>query len=78
VAKKYATGKGNANKGQMLEAASKRSGLDFDGDNNRADAWWLRALALDAYGEPVVEMPAVNRSVIGSVTWPVLSGSGAA
>ena len=72
---KYGTGKGNANKGQMLEAASKRSGLDFDGDNNRADAWWLRALALDAYGEAIVEMPALNRSVIGSVTWPVLSGS---
>lgn len=73
VLKKYATGKGNANKGMVLEAASKRSGLDFGGDDNRADAWWLRALALDAYGEPVVKMPEVNRAALKSVTWPDLA-----
>ncbi|MDQ2782217.1 MAG: hypothetical protein M3Y26_06735 [Actinomycetota bacterium] len=71
--KKYATGKGNASKGMVLEAASKRSGLDFAGDDNRADAWWLRALALDHYGEPVVSMPTVNRSALASVTWPELA-----
>lgn len=70
--KKYATGKGNANKGQVLEAASKRSGLDFAGDDNRADAWWLRAMARDHYGWPVVIMPASHRVALAGADWPVL------
>lgn len=71
--KLYATGVGNANKGQMIEAASKRSGLDFGGDDNRCDAFWLRALALDAYGEPLCDMPAKNRTALTSVEWPALT-----
>lgn len=79
--KKYATGKGNANKGQVLEAASKRSGLDFAGDDNRADAWWLRQMGLAwtfdhvAGGGPYaddfyVAMPAPNRAALVAVKWP--------
>lgn len=71
--KKYATGKGNANKGMVLEAASKRSGLDFGGDDNRADAWWLRAMALDYLGDPIVTVPALNRGALAAVAWPELA-----
>ncbi len=67
--KKYATGKGNANKGEMLAAAIRR--LDYQGaSDNEADALWLRAMGLDALGCPVVEMPAVNRSALAKVAWP--------
>lgn len=79
--KRYGTGKGNANKGQMLEAAAKRSGLDFAGDHNRADAWWLRQMGMawlfdHALGMgPVlsdfyVRMPADHRVALGGVAWP--------
>ncbi len=68
--KKYAVGSGNAaGKGIVLEAALKRfRGMEFGGDDDRADAWWLRAMALDWYGHPLTEMPAVNRSAMTSVT----------
>lgn len=38
--KKFATGKGNASKEMMIEAA-KRTWPDFDGDDNEADARWI-------------------------------------
>jgi crossover junction endodeoxyribonuclease RuvC len=80
--KKYATGKGNANKGQVLEAASKRSGLDFAGDDNRADAWWLRQMGLAwMWGEPpaqtqtafmegYIRMPTTHQVALVAVKWP--------
>lgn len=43
--KKHATGKGNANKEMMLEAARKSFG-DSVKDDNEADALWLLRLAL--------------------------------
>lgn len=71
--KKYATGKGNANKGEMLAAAIRR--LDYQGaSDNEADALWLQAMGLDALGCPVVEMPAVNRQALTKVAWPVVAG----
>jgi len=66
--KKYATGKGNAGKEAVLIAAI-RKGADVE-DNNAADAWWLRAMAFDTYGEPLVKMPQVNRSALDAVKWP--------
>jgi Holliday junction resolvasome RuvABC endonuclease subunit len=61
--KKYATGKGNAVKSPMMLAAYKRLGVE-DITEDEVDALWLRALALDLVGFPVVEMPALNREVI--------------
>lgn len=69
--KKYASGRGNAPKDVVLVAAAKRL-PDFDGGNDEADAAWLRAMALDHYGEPVVDMPALNRSALAAVPWPEL------
>lgn len=66
--KKYATGKGRAKKELVLVEAVKRLGYEGS-SNDEADALWLRAMALDAYGEPVVAMPAVNRSAIDAVQW---------
>lgn len=66
--KKYATGKGNAKKESVLVEAVKR--LGYDGSStDEADALWLRAMALDAYGEPEVEMPALNRTALEAVPW---------
>jgi crossover junction endodeoxyribonuclease RuvC len=72
--KKYATGNGNAAKDAMLGAAYKRL-PGFDGGNDEADAAWLRAMALDALGWPLVTMPAANRAALGKVDWPELVAS---
>lgn len=69
--KKYATGAGNAKKPDMRMELYKRAGIDL-ADDNQVDAWWLRAAALDHYGEPPVPMPQANRDALGKVDWPEL------
>lgn len=46
--KKFATGKGNANKEKMIAAASQKLGYKGDNDNE-ADALWLLQLAKSEY-----------------------------
>lgn len=68
----YATGKGGATKTQMGVAAHSRAGLEFRNEDE-CDAWWLRALGLDHFGHPVVDMPQLNRAVLAKVHWPLLA-----
>ena len=67
--KKYATGKGNAGKPEMAVALFKRAGLEL-GDDNQVDAWWLRAMGMDALGAPLVDLPAAQRDAMAKVAWP--------
>jgi len=67
--KKYATGRGNAGKPEMAVALFKRAGLEL-GDDNQVDAWWLRAMGMDALGAPLVDLPAAQRDAMTKVTWP--------
>lgn len=46
--KKYATGKGNANKDMMIEAARNEFGYDGD-DHNEADALWILDYGINQY-----------------------------
>lgn len=69
--KKYATGKGNASKEQVLVAAAKRI-EGFDGDNNAADAAWLALMGADFLGAPLVQVPVVQRDALDGVAWPDL------
>lgn len=69
--KKYATGKGNANKNDMLAASIRQ--LGYEGSSgDEADALWLRAMALDHLGHPVVEVPVSHREALAKVSWPEL------
>ena len=68
--KTYATGKGTASKVEMALAAYKRAGVEFSSDDE-CDAWWLRAMGLDALGEPLFELPVGHRKALSKVTWPV-------
>jgi Holliday junction resolvasome RuvABC endonuclease subunit len=61
--KKYATGKGNAKKVDVLQAAWKRLGYEGT-DDNEADALWLRAVGMELLGEPVVDVPALHRTAL--------------
>lgn len=68
--KRYATGKGNANKGAMIEAATRRfPGIDTAGDDNRCDALWLAAMGHDHLACPLTTMPAAHRSSLEAVRW---------
>ena len=67
--KKYATGKGNAGKEEMLTEAVRRLGYAGH-SNDEADALWLRAMALDALGAPFVKMPEAHRIALTAIEWP--------
>jgi Holliday junction resolvasome RuvABC endonuclease subunit len=77
VLKRYATGRGNADKQAMQMAAAKRLGYDDDKpDDNIVDALWLRALAMDAYGHPVCSVPQAQRdAAVNALTWPRLTAA---
>jgi Holliday junction resolvasome RuvABC endonuclease subunit len=64
--KKFATGKGVADKTAMVVAARDR--LGWAGmDNNQADALWLRAMGLALYGALPITLPQVNMSALCAV-----------
>lgn len=66
----YATGKGNASKDTVLQAATRRyADIQFDG-NNEADALILAAMAADHYGAPLAIVPAIHRAALAKVDWP--------
>lgn len=67
--KKYATGRGNASKNEVLVSAVRR--LGYTGcDDNEADALWLRAIGLDLCGAAVVVVPAAHRVALEKVHLP--------
>lgn len=67
--KRYATGRGNADKAAMAVAAYKRLGREL-ADDNRVDALWLRAAGMDHLGHPLAPMPATHRAALDRVAWP--------
>jgi len=71
VLKRYATGRGNADKGAMTDAAARRlPHVDTRGNDNRVDALWLSALGHAHFGLDLVDLPAAHRTALGSVAWP--------
>lgn len=69
--KAYATGRGNSNKGAMIEATVRRMPqVEIGGDDNRVDALWLSLMGLDHLtGTGVV--PQGQRDGLSRVAWPV-------
>lgn len=61
--KKYATGKGNAAKDEVLVEAVRRLGYEGS-SHDEADAMWLWVLAMDAAGHAVATVPAAHREAI--------------
>lgn len=76
VLKKYACGKGNVGKDEVL-ATAVRDG--FPGhDNNAADAWWLRHMGNAHYLNNNEIAPKYRHVVVTSIRWPQLRVRGAA
>lgn len=75
--KRYATGRGNASKDDVLQQAVIRSGHAFE-DNNAADAWWLWQLGLAHYAPKsplLVRMPKGNQEGLAGVAWVEARGA---
>lgn len=72
--KKFATGRGNADKTAMAIAALKRAGVEF-ADDNECDAWWLRQAGLYRLGVPAFDLPAAQVAALDVVQWPALDGA---
>lgn len=68
--KRFATGKGNANKDEVLIAAVK-AGARVEG-NDEADAWWLRQMGLAAVGVSGADVPltAARLEVLDKIDFP--------
>lgn len=71
--KKYACGRGNASKDEVLVAVCRRFDW-FAGNNDAADAVVLAALGADHLGVPMVTMPQTHRAALSGVEWPDLAG----
>jgi crossover junction endodeoxyribonuclease RuvC len=70
VLKKYATGKYNAGKDEVLAAVVRRFPDYPVAGNDQADALVLAAMGADHLGEPIVDMPATHRTALAKVAWP--------
>lgn len=69
--KRFATGKGNAGKDEVLAAAIRR--LDYQGSSNdEADALFLRQMALTHYDQSDVQFPQTHLEALTKVDWPAL------
>ncbi|HEY4375501.1 MAG TPA: hypothetical protein VGM93_00010 [Acidimicrobiales bacterium] len=69
---KYATGKGNAGKADVIREVARRFDW-FEGDDNAADALILAAMGADHLGQPMTTMPATHRAALTAVTWPTIT-----
>ena len=70
--KKYATGKGNADKDEVLAAAIRRLPSFTGTKNDEADAAWLHAMGDDHFNG-VVHVPESHRVALEKVPWPSLA-----
>jgi len=68
--KKFATGKGNADKDKVLaEVVRRYPDIDVDG-NDTADAVALLDIGMHLLGQPLTHVPALNRTVLDGITIP--------
>jgi Holliday junction resolvasome RuvABC endonuclease subunit len=72
----YATGKGTAAKGAVIDAVTRRfPQWATEGNDNAADAVALMAAGRDWFGHPIADMPKTHRAAIDKATWPTLPGA---
>jgi Holliday junction resolvasome RuvABC endonuclease subunit len=72
--KSYAADHGRAEKSDMAAAAFLAAGAEFADDKggDQCDAWWLRAAAHHAYGQPLFDLPQAQLDRLSKVEWPNL------
>ena len=72
----YATGKGAAAKGAVIDAVTRRfPDWATEGNDNAADAVALMAAGRDWLGHPIATLPKTHRAALDKAVWPTLSGA---
>lgn len=68
----YATGRGNASKGEVRTAVNLHFGIECDGPGryDMADAVSMAALGLHWLGHPLTELPTTHTRALDGVAWP--------
>jgi crossover junction endodeoxyribonuclease RuvC len=68
---KFATGKGNASKSEVVSSVSARTGIAWvgRGSDDMCDAWVLREMGLARSGESEYDWPAVNMTALDKIDW---------
>jgi crossover junction endodeoxyribonuclease RuvC len=67
--KMFATGRGNANKSEVVVAAVQRLGLTPK-DDNQADAAWLEEFGHHLLGKPRTDLPQLHLRALDKVRLP--------
>lgn len=69
---KFATGRGNAGKSEVVSAISARTGIVWSGSgsDDRCDAWILQEMAFAHYGQSRYKWPDSHTSVLSKIDWP--------
>lgn len=67
--KKWATGRGNAGKDEIMREVARRYPW-FQGDNNAADALCLAAAGAHHLDAPMAVLPATHTAALAAVQWP--------
>lgn len=71
---KFATGKGNASKNEVISSISAKTGIVWTGAgaDDRCDAWILEQMGLAYLGKSNYDWPEVNMSALDKVDWSEL------
>lgn len=74
---KFATGKGNASKNEVISAISARTGIVWGnpGADDKCDAWILEEMGLAYLGKPRYSWPEVNLSALEKIDWNSIEGN---
>jgi Holliday junction resolvasome RuvABC endonuclease subunit len=71
---KFATGKGNASKNEVVSAVSARTGIVWSnpGADDKCDAWILDEMVKTNFGLSEIDWPQVNKDALKTVDWSPL------
>jgi crossover junction endodeoxyribonuclease RuvC len=74
---KFATGRGNASKSEVVSAVSARTGIVWSGKggDDRCDAWILREMGRVWLGQNELDWPQLNLSALEKIDWSPLEGN---
>lgn len=71
---KFATGRGNAGKSEVVSSISARTGLIWEGAGNedRCDAWILQEIGYTQLGRARYDWPETNLKALLKIEWPLV------
>ncbi len=71
---KFATGKGNASKNEVISSVSAKTGIIWKnpGADDKCDAWVLEEMALTKIGKQRYQWPKANLDALNNVDWSVI------